>query len=107
MKLSNLNIWRLNIDLKQEKKNFQNLEIAELKANIVCHEERYNILIKQLEELDEDQDIMDLKDRLEENSSLLKGYFEDEKQRLEKQKDLLENQKYRYEDELREILKDK
>ncbi len=89
--------------LKTREEELQNLEIAELKANIVRHEERYNILIKQLEELDEDQDIMDLKDRLEENSSLLKGYFEDEKQRLEKQKDLLENQKYRYEDELREI----
>lgn len=89
--------------LEGKEEELQNLEIAELKENIKKNEEFSNILKEQLEELDEDEDIGVLKDRLEENSSILKGYFEREKENLEKQKELLESQKNRYEDELQKI----
>jgi DNA repair exonuclease SbcCD ATPase subunit len=79
------------------------LEIAELKANITESEDRLNILQKQLEELDQAQDIRELQDKLEENSGLLKGCFEGEKADLEKQQEQWEVQKNRYEKELATI----
>ena len=93
---------RMEIDdmLKKKEEELQNLEIAELKAHIKQEEERVGILKKQLDELDQDQQIVDLKARLEENSSILKGYFEKEKDGLEKQKELWVSQKNRYEKEL-------
>ena len=89
--------------LKTEEKALQNLEIAELKSNIKQKEERMNILKRQLEELDEDEDIVDLKDRLEENSSVLKGYFEKEIENLGKQKNIWEGQIDTYQELLQKI----
>jgi hypothetical protein len=84
----------INHRLKIKEEDLQNLEIAELKANLKQNEERLTILTKQLGELDEDQDIMHLKARLKANSSLVKGYFEGEKENLTKQKEVWENQTY-------------
>ena len=89
--------------LKTKENALQNLEIAELKSHIKQKEERIGILKKQLEELDEDEDIIDLKDRLEENSSTLRGYFEREIVNLGKQKTIWENQRDKYQDLLQKI----
>ncbi len=89
--------------LKKKEKSLQDLEIAELKLNIIKKEELIDILKKQLEELDQDEDIAVLKDKLEENSKVLKGYFEKEKENLQKQKLQWESQRIKYENLLQKI----
>ena len=89
--------------LEEGEERLQNLEIAELKASIQQEEDRINILKKQLDELDEDSQIADLKVRLDENSSILKGYFEKEKGYLEKQKEQWLSQRYAYEGEFKKL----
>lgn len=91
--------------LKNKATNLQNLEIAELKAAIKHHEEKAEMLIKQLRELGADRNIILLQNRLRENSSLLKGYFSKEQEDLEKQQVLWKNHKSQYDDQLKEANK--
>lgn len=87
--------------LEEKKARLQNLEIAELKSNIKLEEERIIRLTNQLNELDDDYETLDLKDRLSQNSSILKGYFEQQLNNLDKQKNIRASQKYKYEEELK------
>lgn len=89
--------------LEEKEERLQNLEIAELKANVKQEEERIIRLMNQLNELDADYETLDFKERLNENSSILKGYFEQELNSLDKQKTIADSQKYRYEEELKVI----
>ena len=88
--------------LEERETRLQNLEIAELKTNIKQEEEQINMIIKQLNELDDDHETLDFKDRLSENSSILNGYFQQELINLDKQKITANNQKTKYEEELKE-----
>lgn len=90
-------------NLEEKEERLQNLEIAELKSNIKQEEERITRLRNQLSELDDDYETLDFKERLNENSSILKGYFEQELNSLDKQKNMADSQKYRYEEELKVI----
>lgn len=96
-----LNYVEIEQKLNTKASNLQNLEIAELKATIKHYEEKSEILIKQLGELDTDHNIIVLKDRLKENSCLLIGYFTKEKESLEKQQILWENHKSKYDNQLK------
>lgn len=86
--------------LEEKEGRLQNLEIAELKSDIKQEEERITRLINQLNELDDDYETLDLKDRLIENSGILKGFFEQELNSLEKQKNVVNSQKDKYKEEL-------
>ena len=94
---------KIKDSLEEKEERLQNLEIAELKANIKQEEERITRLMNQLSELDDDYETLDFKERLNENSGILKGHFEQELNSLDKQKTMADSQKYRYEEELKVI----
>lgn len=89
---------KIKDNLESREKTLENLEIAELKSLIKEEEERIIRLTKEVNELDEDYETMDLKDRLNENSSILKGYFEHELNNLEKQSTMARAQVDKYQD---------
>lgn len=88
---------------KDREESFQNLEIAEGKATIKQKEEAIELIKEQLETLDQDQNILDLRERLEVNSGILAGLFERDREELDRQRNTLEAQGKRFSRELEEL----
>ncbi len=91
-------------------RRLQNLEIAELKESLRQSEESIDYLLGQLENLDMDQDVLELKNRVEDNSACLRYRLLEAEQQLlgEKQRINEELQMLRKElDELRDDLQAK
>jgi len=89
-------------EIHEEKEKRQlNLEVASLKKEIKANEDKIKLYRQQLEELDKDNHIIDIKERLEINSSELKGIYEEQESSLEKQKNYIEGQLDRYKEELK------
>lgn len=81
-------------DLVQKKEErLQNLEIAKLKLQIKEDTERIVIFDEQLHSLATDRETEELQQRLTENSSYLNGFFEQEKEKLQKTQTALTKEK--------------
>ncbi|WP_079504801.1 hypothetical protein [Mesobacillus jeotgali] len=65
-------------NLSASKNQYHSLKLAQLKKEWKEASEKLAFHLEKLAELDEDEDIQDIQDRLEENSRELKGYFSQE-----------------------------
>lgn len=92
---------RIKGNLEAKEKRLEELEIAEIRLAIKEEEERIIRLTKEINQLDADYETMDLKDRLDENSSILKGYFQNKLNNLEKETTKTSIQADKYEEELK------
>lgn len=87
-------------DMNEEKTN---LEIAKLKKDIKDSIERMAIYELQLKKYEEDTDINDIRMKLEENSSKLRGYYLTKEKGLENEQILYEGQQRNYSRDLKQI----
>ncbi|WP_432407927.1 hypothetical protein [Wukongibacter sp. M2B1] len=83
-----------------KEKNLINLQVSELKKEIKENEDSIILYQNQLMELDRDDEIIDIQERLEKNSSYLRGIFEEEENSILKDNDYTEGQLNRYKEEL-------
>ncbi|EOD00252.1 hypothetical protein [Caldisalinibacter kiritimatiensis] len=86
---------------EEKQKRKLNLEVARLKKKIKESQDKIEFYQKQLEELDKDNDILDIQQRLETNSSELKGIFEEQEDELQKQNRYIKGQIDRLKEELK------
>jgi hypothetical protein len=78
---------------KEEKeKRHDNLKIAKYKQNIKVQQEKIEFLRAQIDELDKDEDITDVNEKLALNSSNLRGYYVDQQQKLDNEISVIEGQ---------------
>ncbi|MBV7275103.1 hypothetical protein I6U48_19565 [Clostridium sp. PL3] len=95
------------INTKEEKeKRLENLKAAKYKQNIKIHQQKIQFLREQINDLDKDEDIEDINEKLELNSSELKGYYEDQEEKLYKEISIIEGQLRNIEKEIAEIEKE-
>ncbi|UPG63901.1 hypothetical protein [Metabacillus endolithicus] len=89
-------LQQLNIgkeDLVQAKTTFYSLKLAELNEQQKEEQDRLFSLQKQLETFDENQDIQEIKGKLEENSQEINGYFTNELEESKKRQQELNIEK--------------
>lgn len=87
---------KLNIskeELSHATNSFYSLKYAELKRAYKEEQDRIQSLENQLQTLDQDEEIQDIKDKLDENSQELKGYFLNEIEESNKRKQGLKIEK--------------
>lgn len=97
-------------DLDSKNERLNNLKIAKLKEEIKIEEENIESYKRYIDLLQSDEDIQYVQEKLEENSSILRGYFISEEEKLYKNIERLEieergaREEYeREEDKLREL----
>jgi chromosome segregation ATPase len=83
---------KLNNTKVEKEKKAASLQISKYKKDIKIEDEKASLISKQLETLEQDKDIEAIKETLEENGSRLRGYYLDEEEKLEKEKNLIEAQ---------------
>ncbi|AWI04514.1 hypothetical protein [Clostridium drakei] len=94
------------ISAKEEKeKRLGNLNIAKYKQNIKVQHEKIQLLKGQINDLDKDADIADINEKLELNSSEIRGYYMDQEEKLHKEISIIEGQLRNIEKELQELEK--
>lgn len=87
-------------DFGEKQERLNNLKISKLKKELKEYEEKLEYLIQQINSLDEEEDILDIKESLEQNRSELRGYFAEEEEKLIKAKAVIDGQIIRATDEL-------
>ncbi len=92
-------------DLTDAKTSFYSLKLAELKQQHKEEGDRQQSLQNQLETLDHDQDIEEIKDKLDENSHELMGYFSHELEESTKRKQGLMIEKQPIVDQIEDVKK--
>jgi hypothetical protein len=83
---------KLNSTKIEKDKRYSSLQISKYKKDIKVEEENIELINKQLKILDKDEAITDIKDKLYDNSKRLRGYYLDKEEKLEKEKNLFQNQ---------------
>ncbi len=78
---------------KEEKeKRYENLNIAKYKQNIKVQQEKIEFLTSQIDDLDKDEDVLDINEKLENNSGELRGYYLEQEQKLNNEIVVVEGQ---------------
>lgn len=81
------------LDSRNDKeKRYEELQVAKYNKDIREEQESIVLLKEQISKLEEDEDIVDIQEKLMQNSEELKGYYVDEEQKLEKEKAIVEGQ---------------
>ncbi|GFZ30029.1 membrane protein [Clostridium zeae] len=83
---------KLNLAKAEKESKYSGLQISKYKKDIKIEAESIELINNQLEALDKDEAVEDIKDKLEENSKRIRGYYLDKEENLEKEKNLLEGQ---------------
>ncbi|MEN2465797.1 hypothetical protein [Ornithinibacillus sp. JPR2-1] len=86
-------------------KNYFSLKLAELKKDQEEEKDRIASFQKQLEEMDQEQEIAEIQDQLAENSQKLMGYFTTELENVQKQQQWIEVEKQSLQNRLDEETK--
>lgn len=90
---------------EKKEKNLINLEVAKLKKEIKEKEDSISLYSNQLKELDKDEEIVDIEEKLHKNASEIRGIFEEEESGLLKNINYIKGQIYRYNEDLEEYKK--
>ena len=77
---------------EEKNRKLNNLKVAKLKKDINERNEKIEYLTEQITLLDKEEDIVDLKEELEQNSSELRGYYQEQEQNLLKKQNVIESQ---------------
>ena len=94
-------------ELNTKEARLQNFKIARYKKKIKELEDEISFYKSRLENLDKDEEVYNLEEELNLNSSNIKSYFECELGKLSKESNMLESQKASYEQELKVLKKDR
>ncbi|MTI67184.1 MAG: hypothetical protein FH753_11385 [Firmicutes bacterium] len=83
---------RIYKNYDKKKKRYETLDILKIRLDIKRTEDEIKNLKNQIELLNKDKDINELRNKLNENSKMIKGYFIKEEENLKSKLDLLNNQ---------------
>ncbi|MEJ8552629.1 hypothetical protein [Tepidibacter sp. Z1-5] len=97
---TNYNLVNDRYQLKN--KRLKSLEIADLKNKIKEKEDKISIYEEQLKLLDSDEAVFEIEEKLNKNTSQLKGYFIEEEEKLNNQKSFISSQIRRYTDDTKD-----
>ncbi|WP_352417768.1 hypothetical protein [Proteiniborus sp.] len=103
--LKNFEGYKEQLDIKETRK--QNLKIAKYKKNIKELEDEIILYQNQLKNLEKDEEINIIEEQLHLNSSHIKSYYDIEINKLNEETDILENQKKKHEEQLKNLKLDK
>lgn len=81
----------------EKQKKYENLKMAKYRQDIKTQKEKMKFLQKQVETLDKDETVIDINEKLLNNSSELRGYYLDEEEKINKEKYIVEGQLRTYE----------
>ncbi|OAA91061.1 hypothetical protein [Clostridium ljungdahlii] len=93
-------------DKEEKKKRLENLRIAKYKQSIKIQREKIGFLKEQIDDLDKDEDIADITDKLELNSSELRGYYKEQEQKLDNEISVIDGQLKNIEKEIKDLEKE-
>ncbi|OBR95126.1 MULTISPECIES: hypothetical protein [Clostridium] len=93
-------------DKEEKEKRLENLRIAKYKQSIKIQREKIEFLKEQIDDLDKDEDIADITDKLQLNSSELRGYYKEQEQKLDNEISVIEGQLKNIEKEIKDLEKE-
>lgn len=88
-------------DCEEKQKRYENLQAAEYRKEIKEYTESIEYLNKKIDLLNKDEAAEEINEKLSLNSSELRGYYLEEEQKLQKEKNVIESQIESAEDEYR------